>query len=201
VTSLRSERWLRPDGTTNTRDLGGLPTADGGVTVPGRILRSDNLQTLSTGDVRRLVDELKLREVVDLRTSAEVLLEGRGPLWAVPGVVHRHYTLIPERGHHTDVFAIEEEDVLELPSDWTETILPLGAPEGDEHQSPSVRAYLGYLADRPDAVVGAVRALAEGVQERRSSTARPARTARAWWSLLPWPWPGCRARRSWPTTR
>src|SRR3712207_879579 len=119
-----TDRWLRLEGTTNTRDLGGLPTLDGGTTVPGRVLRSDNLQTLSDADVRRLVDEVRLREVVDLRTTAEVLLEGRGPLRAVPGVTHRHFTLLPERGHHTDVFAVEEDDLPELPADWAESILP-----------------------------------------------------------------------------
>ena len=51
VTSTRTDRWLHLDGTTNTRDLGGLPTVDGGETVSGRILRSDNLQTLSEDDV------------------------------------------------------------------------------------------------------------------------------------------------------
>ena len=30
VTSTRTGRWVRLDGTTNTRDLGGLPTTDGG---------------------------------------------------------------------------------------------------------------------------------------------------------------------------
>ena len=98
MTSTRTDRWLHLDGTTNTRDLGGLPTTDGGTTVPGRILRSDNLQTLSEADVRRLVDEVGLRQVVDLRTTAEIRLEGRGPLRAVPQVEHRHFTLLPERG-------------------------------------------------------------------------------------------------------
>jgi protein tyrosine/serine phosphatase len=162
VTSTRTDRWLRLDGTTNTRDLGGLPTTDGGVTATGRILRSDNLQTLSEADVRRLVGEVGLREVVDLRTSGEVLLEGRGPLREVPEVTHRHFTLIPERGHHTDVFAAEEDELPDLPSDWTETVLPRQAPEGAEDEPPAVRAYLGYLTDRAEAVVGALRALAMG---------------------------------------
>ena len=47
-----------------------------------RILRSDNLQTLSDADVQLLVEKIGLREVIDLRTSAEVLLEGPGPLRA-----------------------------------------------------------------------------------------------------------------------
>ena len=162
VSSTRTDRWLRLDGTTNTRDLGGLPTTDGGTTVPGRILRSDNLQTLSEADVRRLVDEVGLRQVVDLRTTAEVLLEGRGPLRALPQVQHRHFTLLPELGHHTDVFAVEDDDPLDdLPQDWVETLLPRQETEHDAGESPAVRAYLGYLQHRGDAVVGALRALTE----------------------------------------
>ncbi|MGY1624943.1 tyrosine-protein phosphatase [Geodermatophilus sp. SYSU D00965] len=162
MTSTRTDRWLLLDGTTNTRDLGGLPTADGGTTLPGRILRSDNLQTLSDTDVRRLVDEVGLREVIDLRTTAEVLLEGRGPLRAVPAVTHRHFSLLPERGHHTDVFAVEEADLPELPADWAESILPRQVAASDQEEPPAVRSYLGYLAHRPDNVLGALRALAAG---------------------------------------
>jgi protein tyrosine/serine phosphatase len=162
VTSTRTDRWLRLDGTANTRDLGGLPTTDGGRTLPGRILRSDNLQALSPADLRRLVDEVGLREVIDLRTTAEILLEGRGPLRDVAAVTHRHFTLLPERGHHTDVFAVEEDEDVELPAEWTDAILPRQATEHDQHEPPAVRSYLGYLSDRPEAVVGALRALATG---------------------------------------
>jgi protein tyrosine/serine phosphatase len=162
VTSTRTDRWLRLDGTTNTRDLGGLPTSDGGTTLPGRILRSDNLQTLSGTDVRRLVDEVRLREVIDLRTTAEVLLEGRGPLRAVSAVTHRHFSLLPERGHHTDVFAVEEADLPALPADWAESVLPRQVAASDQEEPPAVRSYLGYLTHRPDNVLGALRALAAG---------------------------------------
>ena len=110
MTSTRTDRWLHLDGTTNTRDLGGLPTADGGETAFGRVLRSDNLQTLSEADVRTLVGEVGLTEVVDLRTTAEILMEGRSPLRDVGTVTHRHFTLLPERGKRTDVFAVEEDD-------------------------------------------------------------------------------------------
>jgi protein-tyrosine phosphatase len=161
VTSTRTGRWVRLDGTTNTRDLGGLPTTDGGRTVPGRVLRSDNLQTLSDDDVRRLVDDLGVREVIDLRTTAEILLEGRGPLRAVPEVTHRHFTLLPERGHHTDVFAVEEDEPLELPEGWLESLLPRQVAPHDEGEPPAVRSYLGYLGQRADNVVAALRALTE----------------------------------------
>ena len=163
MTSLRTGRWVRLDGTTNTRDLGGLPTTDGRQTLPNRILRSDNLQTLSEDDVRRLVHEIGLREVIDLRTSAEILLEGRGPLRAVDEVNHLHFSLIPERGHYTDVFAVEEDDPMgDLPSGWMESILPRQAAEHDQAEPPAVRSYLGYLADRGDNVLGALRAITAG---------------------------------------
>jgi protein-tyrosine phosphatase len=162
VTSTTTGRWVRLDGTTNTRDLGGLPTTDGGRTVPGRILRSDNLQTLSEDDVRRLVDDLGLVEVIDLRTTAEILLEGRGPLRGVPTVTHRHFTLLPERGHHTDVFAVEEEEYLpDLPEGWAETLLPRQVAPHDQGEPPAVRSYLGYLGQRADNVVASLRALTE----------------------------------------
>jgi len=53
-------RWIDLDGAVNVRDLGGIPTRDGGVTRHGRILRADNLQGLTPADVARLVGELKL---------------------------------------------------------------------------------------------------------------------------------------------
>ncbi|NEK85998.1 tyrosine-protein phosphatase [Blastococcus saxobsidens] len=162
MSAAHPDRWIRLDGTTNMRDLGGLPTNDGGRTAPGRILRSDNLQTLSAADVRRLVGELGLREVIDLRTTAEILLEGRGPLRDVAEVTHRHFSLLPERGHHTDVFAVEEPPE-DLPEGWQESLLPRQVAEHDEGESPAVRSYLGYLGQRSDAVVAALRALAAPV--------------------------------------
>ena len=165
MTSTRTDRWLHLDGTTNTRDLGGLPTVDGGQTAFGRILRSDNLQTLSEADVRTLVQEVGLTEVVDLRTTAEILMEGRSPLRDVDAVTHRHFTLLPERGMRTDVFAAEEDDEAvraNLPADWAESILPRQVATGDEGEPPAVRSYLGYLTDGTENVLAALRSLAHG---------------------------------------
>ncbi|MCZ2821742.1 tyrosine-protein phosphatase [Modestobacter sp. VKM Ac-2977] len=165
MTSTRTDRWLHLDGTTNTRDLGGLPTTDGGTTQFGRILRSDNLQTLSGADVATLVEEVGLTEVVDLRTTAEILLEGRSPLRDVDSVTHRHFTLLVERGMRTDVFAAEETDEeirAQLPADWAESILPRQVTPGDEGEPPAVRSYLGYLTDGTENVLAALRSLAAG---------------------------------------
>nr|WP_049568324.1 tyrosine-protein phosphatase [Nonomuraea sp. SBT364] len=143
-------RWIDLEGAVNVRDLGGLPTRDGGVTRYGRILRADNLQGLTPADVSRLVGDLKLRHVVDLRSTAEVALEGPGPLTAVPEVTHHHLTLFAEGGRHTDV----EADTID-----GERVLPWQERQVDEELRVT-GFYYGYLRDRPDAVVAALRAMA-----------------------------------------
>ncbi len=75
--STTRSRWIALQGAANVRDLGGLPLGDGGATAPGVLLRADNLQGLTASDVRRLVGDLGVRAVVDLRTAVEVELEGR----------------------------------------------------------------------------------------------------------------------------
>jgi hypothetical protein len=76
-------------------------------------------------------------------------------------VTHRHFSLLPERGHHTDVFAVEEDEPAPgLPEGWTESLLPRQVAEHDEGEPPAVRSYLGYLGQRADNVVAALRALA-----------------------------------------
>jgi protein tyrosine/serine phosphatase len=61
--------WIDLDGLVNLRDVGGIPTIDGGKIIPGRLLRSDNLQTLTNSDVDQLLG-LGLTDVVDLRRKA-----------------------------------------------------------------------------------------------------------------------------------
>jgi protein tyrosine/serine phosphatase len=144
------ERWVDLDGAANVRDLGGLEVAGGGRTASGVLLRADNLQGLSGQDVARLVDEIGVRVVVDLRTGAEVALEGPGPLVADGRVDIRHRSLYTEAGERTDVTV----DGL-LP--WQQRPL-----EGHEDETPAVRAYLSYLRDRPDSIVDALRDVAHG---------------------------------------
>lgn len=61
----------------NFRDLGGL-----GPVRPGRLYRSDSVAYASAADAARLVDELNLATVVDLRGDDEIERHGRGPLAA-----------------------------------------------------------------------------------------------------------------------
>ncbi|HEY6032238.1 MAG TPA: tyrosine-protein phosphatase, partial [Gaiellaceae bacterium] len=63
-------RALAWDGCVNVRDLGGLPTEDGGVTLRGAVVRSDNARRLSDAGWQALLDH-GVRTVVDLRWADE----------------------------------------------------------------------------------------------------------------------------------
>jgi protein tyrosine/serine phosphatase len=140
--------WIDLEGAVNVRDLGGLPTADGGSIVPGRLLRSENLQELSPSDVAKLVDEIGVTTIVDLRTTAEVEIEGPGPLDAVPRVRHEHHPVLPELGNRTDAVA---EALLVKKAAADRTRFPDDIMCGH---------YLGYLEERPEEVTGALRSIA-----------------------------------------
>ena len=56
--------WIDLEGAVNVRDVGGMPTADGGETVYRRLLRSENLQELTEEDIALLVDEIGVTTVV-----------------------------------------------------------------------------------------------------------------------------------------
>jgi hypothetical protein len=140
--------WIELDGAANVRDLGALATEDGRVTAGHRLLRSDNLQNLSPADTRLLVKDIGVTTVVDLRSPYEVANEGPGPLTQVGSVTHEYLSLLPELGEGTDAavaLAIKRRDVAvtRYPDD-----LRCGY-------------YLGYLEDRPDRVVAALRSIAQ----------------------------------------
>jgi len=65
------DRFLPLAGTLNTRDLGGLPLAQGGVTRPGVFFRSDVPLDLNDGDIAEL-ERRGLTTVVDLRQPFEL---------------------------------------------------------------------------------------------------------------------------------
>jgi protein-tyrosine phosphatase len=102
--------WIDLDGAVNVRDVGGLPTVDGRTTKPGVLLRADNLQDLSEQDVRRLVEDLGLQTVVDLRSHGEAHLAGPTPLEATSVRTHR-FSLIPEWDGQPDDEQHDREDV------------------------------------------------------------------------------------------
>src|SRR5262249_36053449 len=60
------------DGCLNVRDLGGMPTRDGGKTRFGAIVRADSVRQLSPEGWHALADH-GVRTVVDLRSDRELL--------------------------------------------------------------------------------------------------------------------------------
>jgi protein-tyrosine phosphatase len=78
------QRRIELEGCLNFRDLGGYPTADGRRVRWRRVFRSDGLHTVSVTDVQHLRDEIGLGDIIDLRSSAELHSEGRGPLAEEP---------------------------------------------------------------------------------------------------------------------
>jgi protein-tyrosine phosphatase len=139
--------WIELDGAVNVRDLGGLPTEDGGKTADARLLRADNLQELSPSDIAVLVGEIGLTTVVDLRSSSELASEGPAPLDGVAGVRHAHHPVLPEAGSGTDAAS----DVLLTRAERDRSGYPA---------DPICGHYLGYLDERPDQVVAALRSVA-----------------------------------------
>jgi protein-tyrosine phosphatase len=137
--------WIDLDGTANTRDIGGLPTADGRRTVSRRLLRSDNLQDLSDDDVRRLVDDYGVRTVADLRADIEIRAGGPGPMTREPLVAVEQLSLFPERSG-----AIAPKDEPDVPP-WERRPVTGRGFSG---------LYLGFLAERADSVLAALRLIA-----------------------------------------
>jgi protein-tyrosine phosphatase len=142
------DRWLVFDGLVNARDSGGLPTRDGRQVAPNRLLRADNLQDLSPDDVRRLVEEFGVTDVLDLRSDFEVDREGPGPL-AATGVAIHHLSLLPEAPPAVADRRPSGDELLP----WQDGELAEREKVG-QHS-----AYLGYLSDRPDSVVAALSAI------------------------------------------
>ena len=139
--------WIELEGAVNVRDVGGLPTIDDGETVYRRVLRSENLQELTAADIARLVDEIGVTTIVDLRSTRELMTEGPAPLDSVDGVQHAHHPVLKEFLDASDTVA---------------AALLLTAQEEDRERYPAdlmCGHYLGYLENRPEEVVGALRSI------------------------------------------
>ena len=174
-------QWIDLEGVVNMRDVGGMPTLDGGTIASGRLIRSDNLQELSDAAIRRLVDELGVTDVVDLRTHVEVAQEGAGPLVGHPSVQISHFTLYADDSAESGIPDSERElpwetqarreaaararreqangDVRGTSGDQSSK--PHIVPGGQDHDDFWSDHYLSYLGQRPESVVGALRAIAD----------------------------------------
>jgi protein-tyrosine phosphatase len=128
------DRWLALEGLDNVRDVGGLPLRDGGTTRRGVLLRSASLRHCTPSDITHLVEEFGLRLVLDLRTQRERERFVSPAALSEAGVETVALSFIPEEGREL--------------------------PETDDDVDPLIHIYLGYLRDRADSVVTAVRRLA-----------------------------------------
>jgi protein-tyrosine phosphatase len=148
--------WIEMDGLANLRDVGGLPTRDGGKIIPGRLFRSDNLQDLTERDVEALLG-LGITDVVDLRSDYEIEVEG-------PNRLTDHGRV---RIHPHSMFREWREGVGSDKADVRPEVLPAEAlpwvdlePSVDlDNDTASV--YFSYVVDRPDSVVAALRAIGD----------------------------------------
>lgn len=160
--------WIELDGVVNLRDVGGIPTTDGGTIRPGRLLRSDNLQDLTEQDIAEL-RRRGLTDVVDLRSDTEVTSTGPGPLTHQGWVAIHHHSFFDERDLDGDGIPETsasgpgpEPVVTEESPDAVEKALPwVGLEPSTEHENPATAHYLSYLSDRPDSIVAGLRVIAE----------------------------------------
>ena len=155
LTRVVQRLWIDLEGLANLRDVGGIPTTDGSQIQTGRLLRSDNLQTLTVADVDRLLG-LGLTDIIDLRSDFEVESEGPGPLTGHRGVrIHQHSMFREWReGVGEDKPDVRPEVLPEQALPWIDLEPSIDAGH------PVASHYLSYLADRPDSVLAALRAIA-----------------------------------------
>ena len=112
------KRRVDVDGCNNFRDLGGYPTATGASLRWRALFRADGLHHLTERGVATVHDELGIREIVDLRSSGEIDLDGRGPL-AAEEIRFHHLPLFdgeisPEQRRQSDDMSLGDRYVMML---------------------------------------------------------------------------------------
>jgi protein-tyrosine phosphatase len=146
--------WIDLDGLANMRDVGGIPTSDGDKIIPGRLLRADNLQTLTASDVDQLLG-LGLTDVIDLRSDYETAQEGPGPLASSEVQIHQ-FSLFREWQ-----VGVGEPKPDVRPEVMPEDALPwIDLEPSVELDNQVASVYFSYLVDRPDSVLAALRTIA-----------------------------------------
>ena len=96
IVNLKREKCMKIidlEGAVNARDLGGMPTKNGGIIRPRRLIRSDALDKLTENDIKVLREDHGLAAVIDLRTGTEV---GEKPDVPMDGVEYVHIPIFTE---------------------------------------------------------------------------------------------------------
>jgi protein-tyrosine phosphatase len=81
---LPMKRYIKLEGSVNFRDLGGYRTRHGKELRWYQVFRSDALHLLSERDVLWLRQELRIGDIIDLRSTGELESDGRGRLATEP---------------------------------------------------------------------------------------------------------------------
>jgi protein tyrosine/serine phosphatase len=160
VSATTVPAWIDFEGVVNARDLGGLPTVDGRTTRRGVLFRTAHLQTVTAADRARLIDELGLRTVLDLRTDGERESEGPGPL---ADLAHHHALSLvaalrdpANRGRDRDrQQATAQLHVESEPADAVER------PAEKTRAARMATHYIGYLTELPHNFATALRLIAD----------------------------------------
>ncbi len=137
---LPSSRDLAWDGCLNVRDLGGLPTRDGGETRFGAIVRADSVRQLSAAGWRALAEH-GVRTAIDLRSDQELLEDPSAD--------------VPVSVLHVPFFKASEEE-------WREVDAELDAASAPAPDGPTAKRdrYLIVLERFRGNVAAALRAVA-----------------------------------------
>ena len=105
------ERRIAVEGCLNFRDLGGYPTETGGTLRWRQLFRADGLHALSARGVATVRDEIGLGDIIDLRSSAELALDGRGMLEQEPIRFHHLPLFDGGRGQQAPPFGASLADL------------------------------------------------------------------------------------------
>jgi protein-tyrosine phosphatase len=100
-------RYITFESIRNFRDIGGYQTKDGHEVAWRRIFRSGDLRKITSNDLSRLKEEIKLTSIIDLRSSIEVKEKTTDPL-SEAGIRYYNIPFITGSGNR------EEEEKLFL---------------------------------------------------------------------------------------
>jgi protein-tyrosine phosphatase len=90
-------RHLRLETVTNFRDIGGYRGRHGKTVAWRRVFRSGEFNRINESDLKRLMTEIRLASVLDLRSRQEVERHGMGPLEEA-GLKYRHISFMNDSG-------------------------------------------------------------------------------------------------------
>lgn len=139
---LDQTRRIEFEGSFNFRDLGGWRTDDDRVVRWRRLFRADSVHRLTSADAARVLEELGVRTLMDLRNELEIGAYGVG-LLAEDGMTRTH---LPITSRPREAPAVGGA---------------AAAPSASRTPDDLLAVYLGMLEVSSDLIVAAVEALAK----------------------------------------